>query len=144
MGLRESAAALAALALAGCTGAPGADFAEPSAYTYRVQYSAFAPNAGTWDITVADGRITAFSAVGEGTGRRSERFGVTTADLWTLGDIMDAYERAQRDRGAQAWITWDEAARYPAVVSIDWVPDAVDDEDYWTILWVAEAPAPAR
>lgn len=137
-----AAVASAALTLAGCTGAPTDGYAEPSHYSYRVQYSAFAPTAGTWDIEVSEGKVVAFEPVYSGAAERVENFGLTAADMWTLGEIVAAYESAAGTSGAEALISWNDETDQPAVVSIDWDVSTYDDEDYWIIESVTELPGP--
>lgn len=123
-------AAVAYSAGAGATAA----WEEPADYTYTVQYMAFAPDAGTYEITVRNHKVVAVKPPAELPARPLEPGWLPGDGSWTLADLQAKYVEAKNGRESDATITYDPVTGAPATVTLDWIVNAIDDEQYFEVL----------
>lgn len=136
--------AVAAFLLAACTwpfgplgiasNPPGASQAprwtEPPAYRYTFTSTCGERMlVGTFEVTVEDGNVTDFRPLDQ----PAETFPGVAADLPTLGDLQrKAQEAAGNDEPTVNFET-DPEDGHPTLVEIDWLPNAIDDEECYAI-----------
>jgi hypothetical protein len=131
--------ALACAAVAGAAWAYAASaaddspWAEPADYSYRVSYMVFGPGMGTYDITVRDHSVTVVEQLPDNYGVDIESW-VTVDNAWTLADLEAKYFEAKASRESDATIEYDPVTGAPTAISLDWIVDAVDDEEGFQIL----------
>lgn len=113
---------------------PGpSSWVEPADYSYRVSYGVFGPAAGTYDITVRNHSVVAIESVPELNYAIEEGWiGVDTA--WTLADLEARYDEAKADPEGDATITYDPVTGAPSEIILDWIIEAVDDEEGFTVI----------
>ena len=112
---------------------PSSAWVEPSSYTFTFGHSYFGPGAGVYLVTVRDGRVIAFEATDERGAQAIEDEWVTIGQMRTIGEVVRMYEQALRNDESDATITYDESTGAPRSVTIDWIREAADDEDYFEI-----------
>jgi hypothetical protein len=139
------ALALASVLLAGCTwpfgqlgGTPASSssagqaaiWTEPAAYRYTFTSTCGERMlVGTFEVTVEDGSVTGFRAQDP----PADAFPGTAADLPTLGDIQRKAQEAAADDEAIVELERDLEDGHPTLVEIDWLPNAIDDEECYSI-----------
>jgi len=109
------------------------DWVEPDSYTYKFGHSYFGPGAGVYLVTVQGGEVIAFEATDERSLEAIQDEWVTIEQMRTIGEVLDIYERALRTGASDATITYDDVTGAPSHVTIDWIREAADDEDYFEI-----------
>ncbi len=122
-------------------GAPGAEptpsepvgWVEPANYTYRVSHMVFGPVAGTYDITVRDHRVVSIGPV-DGNQRAIDEGWIGAEDGWTIADLLAEADKARSDPEARATVTFDPTTGVPDAIYLDWIVEAVDDEQGFQIL----------
>ena len=111
-----------------------AAWAEPADYSYTVQYMAFAPDTGTYEITVRDHVVVAVNPPAELPAPPLEPGWLPGNGAWTLADLEAKYVEAKNGRESDATITYDPVTGAPSTVALDWIVLAIDDEQYFEIL----------
>lgn len=103
---------------------------EPATYTYSFQASCGERTLiGRFEVVVEHGAVIDYRALDEPAGA----FPGTATDLPTLGELADRVDEAQRDDDAVVTLETDPEDGHPARIDIDWVPDAIDDEECYVI-----------
>jgi len=104
---------------------------EPADYTYTVAYSIFGPARGTYEITVRHHDVVGVRDIDPPDGMTEYR--ITVDNAWTLADLLAKYDQAKAGSESDATIAVDSAG-VPRSISLDWIVDAVDDEEYFEIV----------
>ena len=112
---------------------PNSAWAEPADYSYRVQYSIFGPGMGTYDITVRGHKVTAVERLPDPNWPDAESW-VTVENAWTLADLEAKYFQAKADSESDATITYDAVTGAPSAIYLDWIVEAIDDEESFQVL----------
>ncbi|MDX3524816.1 DUF6174 domain-containing protein [Streptomyces scabiei] len=109
---------------------PAPAWKEPSAYRYTLTSSeGERALIGTFEVTVRDGKVVKATGVDDSARR------VVDHDLSlvpTIAELLGQAERARRDGADIVDVDYAKNGR-PAVVSIDWDEDAIDDEETYTL-----------
>lgn len=105
-------------------------------YDMRITRSCFCMGAGAYDVQVRDDSVV-FARPVEDQGYRIDP--AWWSELFpTVDGLLDMAERAEREAG-NVEVAWDENG-WPTTLNIDWIEQAVDDEMYYAVEWVTEAP----
>jgi hypothetical protein len=123
----------AAWAYAESDGARASGWAEPADYSYRVAYGIFGPGMGTYDITVRNHKVTAVERLADSDWPDAESW-VTVENAWTLADLEAKYRAAKANPESDATITYDATTGAPSAIHLDWIVQAVDDEESFQVL----------
>jgi hypothetical protein len=139
---RALLAMAAAFLLAGCTWPFGqlggtqashnqsTTWTEPAAYRYTFTSTCGERMlVGTFEVTVEDGSVTAFRPLDA----PAEAFPGTASDLPTLGDLQRRAQEASANDEAIVDLETDPDDGHPTQIDIDWLPNAIDDEECYAI-----------
>ena len=99
-----------------------------TSYTWTVDLLCFCGPLGPLQVTVRDGEVAETTPL-------DPRVEAGQDELPTATTVEDLFQKAEdaltsEDSGAVS-ITYDETYGYPTKMDIDWIRDAVDDEDTW-------------
>jgi Family of unknown function (DUF6174) len=115
---------------------PGASAQQAGAWTERAAYRfTFRSTCGertlvgTFEVTVDDGSVNAYRAL-DGA---AEAFPGTASDLPTLGDLQRRAQEAEANDEAIVTLETDPDDGHPTSIEIDWIPNAIDDEECYEI-----------
>ena len=112
------------------TGTSGPDWQEPEAYTYAFEASRGERSLiGRFEVTVEDRTVVDYRALDPA----AAAFPGTSADLPTLGELFERVDQAQKDDDAVVTFETDPLDGHPTRIEIDWLPNAIDDEECYVI-----------
>ena len=80
---------------------------------------------GTFEVTVEDGAVVTYQPMDE----RASAFPGSIDDLPTMGQLVGRAEEARLDAEAVLTLETDPADGHPTLIDIDWLPNAMDDEE---------------
>lgn len=101
---------------------------EPENYGYRLEVLCYCPQVGTVRIEVKDGEVASATSAGG----RGVKKGAPAPDFARL-TINDIIAIANDPAVDEVEVTWPDGQDHPAVVAVDRLADAVDDEVIYTI-----------
>ena len=111
------------------TGQAGS-WTEPTAYRFTFRSTCGERNlVGTFEVTVEDGNVTRYRAL-DGA---AEAFPGAAADIPTLGDLQRRAQEAEANDEAIVEMESDPDDGHPTSIEIDWIPNAIDDEECYVI-----------
>ena len=84
---------------------------------------------GTFEVTVEDGNVTDYRALDGPAGA----FPGAAADIPTLGDLQRRAQEAEANDEATVEMESDPDDGHPTSIEIDWIPNAIDDEECYVI-----------
>ena len=105
------------------------EWTEPDSYMYAFDSQCgLRALSGRWEVTVENGKVVDYHSPDH---PGSPLPGI---EMPTLADLMNQVERARADGDAivKAFET-DPADGHPTFISIDWLPNAIDDEECYVI-----------
>ena len=106
---------------------------EPADYSYRVQYTIFGPGMGTYDITVRGHRVAAVERLADPYWPDGDS-SITVENAWILADLKAKYVEAKSGPESDATIAYDPVTGAPSAIYLDWIVQAVDDEEGFQVL----------
>lgn len=109
----------------------GPTWTEPASYAYVVDGSqcGFGPSYDRFEVTVEDGRVVSYRSLD-----RPGSHPWPTSEMLTLAELVhQVQERARADGDAIVNITVDPDDGHPTRIDIDWLPNAIDDEQCYVI-----------
>lgn len=103
-------------------------------YQFESSRSCFCLNAGRLvDIKVTNNVITEAQVKETGVALSADQ----VAELKTIDQLFDLLERASTTATGTWSATFDPARGYPTSISVDWIKQAVDDEEGYTAKLLA-------
>ncbi|HEX5578945.1 MAG TPA: DUF6174 domain-containing protein [Candidatus Limnocylindria bacterium] len=113
------------------TASPGGTvWAEPAAYVFVFRADCGERSLiGTFSVTVEDGSAIAWRPLDE----RASAYPGGLEDMPTLGELTRTAEEAHADARAVVELETDLADGHPTLISIDWKPNTIDDEECYRI-----------
>ena len=114
----------------GATATVASAWAEPSAYRFAFTSTCGERSLiGQFEATVENGAVVSFRAQDDA----AAAFPGTASDLPTLGDLLRRAQEAQANSEANVELVTDANDGHPARIEIDWLPNAIDDEECYAI-----------
>lgn len=105
-------------------------------YDMRIRRMCYCVGAGEYDVMVRNDSVVYAQSVEEQEYRLDPAW--WNEVFPTVDGLIDMAERAQREAGSVE-IAWD-ANGWPTTLSIDWITQAIDDEMYFAVESVTQAP----
>ena len=103
---------------------------EPAAYVFVFSSECGERNLiGTFEVTVEDGAVVTYQPMDE----RASAFPGGIDDLPTMGQLVGRAEDARLDPEAVLTLETDPSDGHPTLIDIDWLPNAMDDEECYAI-----------
>ena len=106
----------------------------PTTYVYAVEHSCFCPIEAIGPVRV---RVEGGSVASRTYAASGDTVGATFAEIFpTVEGLFDVLERAIDRDAADVQVTWDPETGAPLQLSIDYIADAVDEEEGYRIVEV--------
>ena len=114
----------------GASAQQAGSWTEPAAYRFTFRSTCGERTlVGAFEVTVEDRSVTAYRALDAA----AEAFPGTASDLPTLGDLQRRAPEAEANDEAIVAVEADPDDGHPTSIEIDWIPNAIDDEECYEI-----------
>ena len=118
------------LVVAACSGGVPRGWQEPDEYVFTVDAGCgLRAFSGRYTVHVVDGAVVEHAAL-DGRGGHMD---LSNDQVPTMADIARRYREAKADPDARATIVTDPDDGHPVAVDIDWIVNAIDDEECYRV-----------